>query len=286
MGNLIPIYQFVNSGNTISNFGVAFDDILVVKREGIGYKLEQLPAVTYTQEATAYTFLWAATKPNTFIAGLWFVKTSSLVSITGNRFEVFELGPTILEGYRYTIQIDTVTVGWTALAGDTPTGILTALMNAINAATYPTTVTAVIISGPRLRIEFDDPAYTATPGYHYFDYYLYKSGRFVTWGGDYYLISEAESNNSLPAIPAASAPYDWSELTFLPGGIGAHLSESGYTVQGYFPQSEGSVNIENVPVDDEAAILAGDTAYYGNELLTFANNFSTEGETVLILHKA
>lgn len=285
MGKLIPIYLSVSSGSTVSDYGLSFDDIMAIKRDGIGYKRAELDEIFYTQEATAYTFLWAATKPHSIPSGLYMVKTASSVQpFPTRRRETFDIGPTIEQDFRYTIQIGTVIVGYTTQAGDTRTDVLTGIMDAVNAGTFDTTVTASIVSD-KLRIEMIGLSWDATPGYHYYDYYLYKSGRFVTWVGDYYLVSEAESNNSLPAIPAASDPYDWSELTYMPSGVGAWLAETGYTVTGYFPDSEGSVNIENVPIGDESTTLEGDTAYYGNGQIRFANDFSSEGEMILILYK-
>lgn len=279
-------YIQVSSGRECSTYGIPFENILAIKREGIGFKFEQTPTADETQTVEAFSFRYKGSKPFTPPPGFSFFQASNSVPVPPgtNRLQYFYVGVGVMEGVVYKFTSNGTTVSYTTPASPTRASVLAGIASLINAGGWAVFVSATVVSLDRVEINISspNPAYQFTAEAITGQEFTFISGIYCTINGLEYIISSSQSYITDPAIPSLAASYDFGDLT--QELLSSFLSDPLYSQQYLVITSLGNTDIENIPVPVSMYPTDGNTCYVSTDNMYFANNFSTF-ETITILHK-
>ena len=283
----------INS-NTSELAIVATDKVYHVKREGIGLKLVDQP--TATELASVNSFQYRCANTLTIVpSGSFFNKTATQqLTITTWR-QTFRVGNTVTAGDTFNFELDGTLVTYEATTGQSATDVANALKTLIDATTFSTGVTCTV-STPTFMGELyvllliDTLGLpTTTSTFYPAGYFITKSGLWIVFGGDDYILEEVEANSyEFPAIPSIGLSYNYGDLIFAQFGIEFYLYEGSHPTEVTYIESLslGSTDITNAPtgvVSLSNNEVSHDTS---NDKLFFGNPFlSGSPEVVQILYE-
>lgn len=276
-------FKVFGGGNSCTAGGHTYDDTFAVKREGIGWVIVSPDTVSSTESGEVYTYTRKSEKPTIADLNTYIIKRveSRIISTYSAQFEV---GASVPIGAMYSITLLGETVTYTSLAGDTNINVRDGIRALINANTYSVSVTTSITSAGYLRVVYVSNSDSAEAEVQTANSVLYQAGAVLVYNDDEYLIGNANSTTTYPAIPPIAASYDLNDLVLMPNGLKLHISEVGYTETVYNQTASGTADITGFTTQIYAPGINEVMINEDANQLVFGSDFGTE-ELVTIVFK-
>lgn len=262
----ITRYEVLHFGPPVTELygpGVPFSRVIWGRREGIGKKVIQ--PTTSLLSVTVKEFRKTSYVPGAVInTATEYFTLISRIDILGVRHELFQVGPTVTPGNKYSVTKNGVTATYTVIPGDTAATVTTNLTAVIGATVFSPAYTS--ISNPaanqinlRGNTSYSTLSQILRPTLTYFQngYYIPSSGlpSPTEW-----LIESHTQTSTFFTLGAIGSSYAFSALIPLPFGLGNYLNIPGTTTIFYDTNaSTGSTNITGVPaapgvIDDSVLV--------------------------------
>lgn len=260
-------FQYTNTvqgATSIAADTVSPDSIYTIDRNGIG--VVRTDFTNQDIEANVFSFEWYGENTGPVALPGWYNMKLSHIVGGGTATGLFQIGPVIVTDCVYAFGIFPDVVTYIAQAGDTDTDVRNGLETAINAYSWPDTVTVTPISTNQYQVEVDDED---AEFIQRIALRLYKSGyycQFALNGGPVkdYLIVSSTGIDDFPALPSLDSSYLYSTLTLAPSGIETLLEEPPYLTDTFDDTAAGTTDITGSP--QVGTVPSGKCVYYNSRI--------------------